>query len=30
MKTARIGSGAGFSADRIEPAVELVTHGSLD
>ena len=30
MKTVRIGSGAGFSGDRIEPAVELATHGSLD
>jgi hypothetical protein len=30
MKTVRIGSGAGFAGDRIEPAVELATHGSLD
>jgi hypothetical protein len=26
----RIGSGAGFSGDRIEPAVELAEHGDLD
>jgi hypothetical protein len=26
----RIGSGAGFSGDRIEPAVELARHGDLD
>ena len=30
MKTVRIGCGAGFAGDRIEPAVELATHGSLD
>lgn len=30
MKTIRIGAGAGFSGDRIEPAVELAKHGSLD
>ena len=30
MKTIRIGCGAGFSGDRIEPAVELATHGALD
>jgi len=30
MKTIRIGAGAGFSGDRIEPAVELVEHGHLD
>jgi len=30
MTTVRIGSGAGFAGDRIEPAVELATHGSLD
>ena len=30
MKTVRIGSGAGYAGDRIEPAVELATHGSLD
>ncbi len=30
MKTVRIGCGAGFSGDRIEPAVELATQGDLD
>ncbi|MCD5992863.1 DUF1446 domain-containing protein [Pseudomonas sp. CDFA 602] len=30
MKTLRIGSGAGYSGDRIEPAVELAEHGKLD
>ena len=30
MKTIRIGGGAGFSGDRIEPAVELVESGDLD
>ena len=30
MKTIRIGAGAGFSGDRIEPAVELVEKGDLD
>ncbi|MDZ5601989.1 acyclic terpene utilization AtuA family protein [Pseudomonas sp. RP23018S] len=30
MKTIRIGSGAGYSGDRIEPAVELAHHGELD
>jgi hypothetical protein len=30
MKTVRIGCGAGFSGDRIEPAVELAEHGDLD
>ena len=30
MKTIRIGGGAGFSGDRIEPAVELVEKGGLD
>ncbi|RMR00687.1 hypothetical protein ALP94_04120 [Pseudomonas savastanoi pv. glycinea] len=30
MKTLRIGSGAGYSGDRIEPAVELAEHGDLD
>ena len=29
MKTIRIGSGAGFSGDRIEPAVELAEKGAL-
>jgi hypothetical protein len=28
--TVRIGCGAGYSGDRIEPAVELATHGDLD
>ena len=26
----RIGCGAGYSGDRIEPALELVEHGELD
>lgn len=30
MKTIRIGSGAGYSGDRIEPAVELAEKGNLD
>ncbi|WP_016835470.1 acyclic terpene utilization AtuA family protein [Herbaspirillum lusitanum] len=30
MKTIRIGAGAGYSGDRIEPAVELVEKGELD
>src|SRR5690349_24472294 len=30
MKTVRIGCGAGFSGDRIEPAVELAARGDLD
>jgi hypothetical protein len=30
VKTIRIGCGAGYSGDRIEPAVELATHGDLD
>ena len=29
MKTIRIGSGAGFSGDRIEPAVELAQRGTI-
>lgn len=29
MKTLRIGSGAGYSGDRIEPAVELVEKGDI-
>lgn len=29
-RTIRIGSGAGFAGDRIEPAVELAEHGALD
>ena len=30
MRTLRIGAGAGFSGDRIEPAVELAERGGLD
>ncbi len=30
MKTIRIGAGAGYSGDRIEPAVELAEKGDLD
>src|SRR5450830_202388 len=30
IKTIRIGAGAGYSGDRIEPAVELAEHGDLD
>lgn len=30
MKKIRIGSGAGYAGDRIEPAVELAQHGQLD
>jgi hypothetical protein len=30
MRTLRIGTGAGYSGDRIEPAVELVERGDLD
>jgi hypothetical protein len=30
MKSIRIGAGAGFAGDRIEPAVELVEQGELD
>ena len=30
MRTIRIGAGAGFSGDRIEPAVELAERGKLD
>ncbi|AZE79729.1 acyclic terpene utilization AtuA family protein [Pseudomonas synxantha] len=30
MNTLRIGSGAGYSGDRIEPAVELAEQGDLD
>lgn len=29
MKTIRIGSGAGYSGDRIEPALELAEHGDI-
>ncbi len=30
MKTVRIGSGAGYGGDRIEPAIELMERGNLD
>ena len=30
MKSLRIGTGAGFAGDRIEPAVELAAKGDLD
>ncbi|WP_316233569.1 acyclic terpene utilization AtuA family protein [Bradyrhizobium sp. SZCCHNPS2010] len=30
MRSIRIGAGAGYSGDRIEPAVELAQHGELD
>jgi Acyclic terpene utilisation family protein AtuA len=30
MKSIRIGSGAGYSGDRIEPAIDLIKHGDLD
>ena len=30
MKTVRIGCGAGFAGDRIEPAIELAARGELD
>lgn len=30
MRTIRIGSGAGYAGDRIEPAVELMEKGNLD
>jgi hypothetical protein len=30
MRTIRIGAGAGYSGDRIEPAVELAQQGNLD
>jgi hypothetical protein len=30
MRTVRIGTGAGYSGDRIEPAVELAERGKLD
>ena len=30
MKTIRIGAGAGYSGDRLEPAVELAEKGALD
>lgn len=30
MKTVRIGSGAGYGGDRIEPAIDLIKYGKLD
>src|SRR3954447_20660426 len=30
MRTIRIGAGAGYAGDRIEPAVELAEKGALD
>ena len=30
MRTIRIGSGAGFSNDRVEPGIELLEKGNLD
>ena len=30
MNVIRIGGGAGFSGDRIEPAIELAEYGDLD
>src|SRR3954465_7543684 len=30
MRTIRIGAGAGYSGDRIEPAIELAEKGDLD
>ncbi len=30
MRQVRIGAGAGYSGDRIEPAIELAEHGRLD
>ncbi|OKH86857.1 acyclic terpene utilization AtuA family protein [Thalassospira sp. TSL5-1] len=30
MRTLRIGTGAGFAGDRIEPATDLARHGNLD
>jgi hypothetical protein len=30
MKTIRIGSGAGYAGDRIEPALDLIKEGNLD
>ncbi|MDA1098255.1 MAG: DUF1446 domain-containing protein [Proteobacteria bacterium] len=30
QNTYRIGTGAGFSSDRLEPAVDLIRHGRLD
>ena len=30
MKTIRIGAGAGFAGDRIDPAIDLAREGDLD
>lgn len=30
MKKVRIGSGAGFAGDRVDPAIELIKNGNLD
>lgn len=30
MKKVRIGSGAGYAGDRIEPAVDLMLNGNID
>lgn len=30
MKKIRIGGGAGFAGDRVDPAIELIRHGNLD
>jgi hypothetical protein len=30
MKTVRLSTGAGYSGDRIEPAVELAKRGAID
>ena len=30
LKTIRIGSGAGYAGDRIEPAMDLIKNGNLD
>src|SRR5246127_5897045 len=30
MRTIRIGSGAGYSGDRVEPAIELAEKGDID
>ena len=29
-KTVRIGAGASYAGDRVEPATELAAHGRLD
>jgi len=30
MKKIRIGSGAGYAGDRIEPAIDIIKKGNLD